>query len=81
MQDLKRKYLHQNEQVQANLIKADQKTNTKEESGKSTADRVNSHNYLHLYAKDFEIITRLTYKPKEGGKGWIVQIKSKKTES
>ena len=27
---------------------------------------------------DLEIITRLTYTPPDGGKGWIIQVRTKK---
>ena len=27
---------------------------------------------------ELEIITRLTYKPPDGGKGWIIQVRTKK---
>ncbi len=28
--------------------------------------------------EDLEIITRLTYTPPDGGKGWIIQVRTKK---
>ncbi len=36
----------------------------------------------HLISKgleeEIELITRLTYTPSDGGKGWIVQVRTKK---
>ena len=33
---------------------------------------------VHNAKRDYEIITTLTYKPVDGGKGYIVKIKKKK---